>query len=549
MYSGLLIAISVLLVSVLIVSMNAMQSSNNDVMPKIIALEDANLQYIELENTISEYANLVTVSQPNSVMESAQNELAKTYEAITKDSAIIKDLIKTDEELKQFNAFVSRTEQLNENLARAIAAQSAIDVRMELARFAGPLNDLYMLKLYATTEYDLMQQQLQDRISSAIWTAVIGITVLIVMGGFFTWLMTRQITKPLQQLALNSERIAAGELTVEPLHYNSNDEIGALNQSFTKMTHQLKELLTSIGVTSNHIDDLTDVLLEENRQLKDISEHVTESTNHMSIGSAEIARSMDSAMELVSKMDADFTQYVKTSSASVTRSQEAANAIESSQQAILEQQQLIEKNIHTTSTISEVSERFLEQTSQIEMMAQVVSSIADQTNLLALNASIEAARAGEHGKGFAVVAEEVRKLAEQSNASTKEIFDIVGHIKRGIEEMAYTVREGVQIASEQKSSINSTTDAFHLIEQQVNYIMQDIESVATNIVSSQRLGEDVLTYIASIHNVIEETATSSEEISQSADQQLQAIDTVVEKVSSLQSLTHRLNESVHQFKM
>lgn len=543
----MLLAVS--LIGLVIISMMNIQSSSNNVMPKFIAISEVESDYLQVQNILNNYANSIGVAQPQSITDDALANAESYFEMITANLATIQQSITTEKENQVLMAFSAQHQQIQEASLAGIVNKETTTVRSQAARIVGALNDVHMLDLYVNTEYAAIQQQLKDTITKVITFAIVGIIILVVVGGVFTVLITRNITKPLGELANRAELIASGQLTVTPISYKENDELGALNDAFTKMTAQLKELLSSIQSVSNQVEHFSSDLMRENQTLEHISVQVTQSTEVLSNGTQSIAHSLGETVQLVEKMDHDFTANEARSTHAVQRSEQASEAIANSQRAIAMQQTLIQENIETTNTIHEVSVKFLEHTSQIETMAKVVSDIADQTNLLALNASIEAARAGEHGKGFAVVAEEVRKLAEQSNVSTTEIFGIVQSIKGGINEMSDSVKVGVSIAEKQQSSMQQTTSAFNLIEREVQAIMQEISGVAATMKNSRSVGSHVLENVENISAFVEETAAESKEISNSANIQLDSISHVVTKAQQLQELAQNLNESVKRFKM
>ena len=95
----------------------------------------------------------------------------------------------------------------------------------------------------------------------------------------------------------------------------------------------------------------------------------------------------------------------------------AGQGVDAANSATEAMRQVAEASGEVSAAIQDLSAR----SEKIGGIVDTITGLAEQTNLLALNAAIEAARAGEQGKGFAVVAEEVRKLAEGSQAAAAEI--------------------------------------------------------------------------------------------------------------------------------
>jgi methyl-accepting chemotaxis protein len=301
-------------------------------------------------------------------------------------------------------------------------------------------------------------------------------------------------------------------------------------------------------MASKEVEEFAGEIEQENIALTEISNQVAVSTDELSAGAQTVSEDLQQSVELIDEMDKEIMLNLDHTQESSSYSKEAVEAISEGRKAIEGQKVLITENKEASSSIKAATDQFAGYAAKIQDMAQTVSAIADQTNLLALNAAIEAARAGEAGKGFAVVASEVRKLAEESNRATTQIFDMVNLLKTGLDEIGEAVNKGGAIAEDQMESMNLTMSAFVNIESKVSGISEKITHLVKGMEASKELGARVLHNVESISAVVEETAAGSEEISASTTEQLSAFGNLSKKVTDLRKLTNELNESVSVFK-
>ena len=183
----------------------------------------------------------------------------------------------------------------------------------------------------------------------------------------------------------------------------------------------------------------------------------------------------------VVKFASDITERVASINRDIANAKHAYEISEATETIATQSVSVIDAAIHAMRGIADsargsatVIGELGEQSAQISTIVKTIHEIADQTNLLALNAAIEAARAGEQGRGFAVVADEVRKLAERTSASTKEIAAMSTKIREGTEVGISSVTSMLNQAEQGVGLANDAGEAISRMRQSTNEVVRVI---------------------------------------------------------------------------
>ncbi|MGM9924799.1 MAG: methyl-accepting chemotaxis protein [Bacillus sp. (in: firmicutes)] len=373
--------------------------------------------------------------------------------------------------------------------------------------------------------------------------------VAIIICGLLSYYFANRMTKPLVRISKELTRAANGDLSGVDIDIYAEDEIGKVTRDFNHMKNNLKHLLTRIS----HSTEQVAASAQELTASADETSRATEEINHSIQLVATGAESSTTNLEESSQALEEVTIAVQNMAESANALSEKGTMIANQAQeghVFVDQTVQQMKSIHNKVTDSGNVLQALEASSaEISEITTVITGIADQTNLLALNASIEAARAGEHGRGFAIVAEEVRKLAEQSQASANQISQLIKQIQANMLESTSSMNlvkqevvQGLHVAAQAEENFEGISAAVHEMDTMVSDMAAAIEQMSAS-------SEEVSASVGNITSAIKESTNCTVNVAAATEEQSASMEQIAASAVVLSKLSADLQQQISQFKV
>lgn len=373
--------------------------------------------------------------------------------------------------------------------------------------------------------------------------------ITVVLGTVIALFTSYIIAKPLKELTLAANKMAAGDLTEQRINSRSNDEIGDLARSFIKMQQNVKEIIEQVHTTANQVADLSEELSTSVEQTSQSTEHITLSMQSVAASAENQSKSMEETVQIVEDMSVSAKQIAASSqdvAATVTHTSNISLDGNKAIQQTIGQMNSINTTVeHVAQTVRDLGE----QAQHIGRIVEVITGIAGQTNLLALNAAIEAARAGEQGKGFAVVANEVRKLAEESTASGKQIAEYITSIQQKISLVIESMEQGTKEVAMGIEVVNTAGRSFEEVRISVEDVSQQINLV-THSANQMAAGvEHVVKAMNVISTAAEQSVSGTQTVSAATEEQVASMEEITASSTYLYKMAETLQLLVSKFKV
>lgn len=352
--------------------------------------------------------------------------------------------------------------------------------------------------------------------------------------------MNQQTKRSLQEFNKGNFVVEVEEQYSNSFYKDINDQFAALKTMLNQWVYQLLSSSVSVKKTAD--------------KLYLFSENTKQSMHDMSTGTQEIAKFFEDMAHRLNQVSNAISTLKDASAKIANNTNQAENQVKQANldaneggQAVAVMSESMQKIRREVTIAQDTVVELSGITDRIQSITDSITAISSQTNLLALNASIEAARAGEHGKGFSVVAQEVRNLAEESRISADKINSLVADVRNAV----LNTKESMNVVeADVNHGVGVTGQAitsFEKIKQNVNMAATLMVDIAKDIAEQSEKTATISKHTVELAELGEIGTATSEELSASTQNQLEAIEENHRSIDQMMSIAENLENVMQHF--
>lgn len=380
---------------------------------------------------------------------------------------------------------------------------------------------------------------------------IVIISILVISILFFSGIISifiGHITNIIKHLVDGIKQLADGNLNYKINKVNRNDELGILASSIYAMQDSLSNIIKSIKVETEKINDAITI---SNSNITDITTNLEDASATIGELSSGIEETASSTKEIntISKeiVSAINSIAVKAQDGVASADEISLKAVSLKDNSMKLQNEANETHFRIRNTMKEAFED-IKEVDNIKILADAILEISSETNLLSLNAAIESARAGEAGKSFSVVAEQIRKLAENSKITINEIQSTVEIIFKAVNNLSDISKQTLTyIETKVLDSYNDSVSVGENYEKDalyVNNLVTYLSSTSEELKSSIKVLAESITNISEANN---EGAIETNEVALKILKIKDKANNVKFETNQLQESASHLNDLVLKF--
>ena len=375
---------------------------------------------------------------------------------------------------------------------------------------------------------------------------ILLVTILLValLGSFIAG---RTVVKPITEIVNATTKVKEGDLQVQ-IAITDTNELGKLADNFNGMVANLRTLVQDVRLKAETVVSASEQMEAGAEQSAKANEQVVTAITQVTAGAEKQSEAVSATAAIVQQTVASI-RHIDDSVLMVAdvsaKTEAAAHAGGIAIGIAIEQMKNIEKTVaESAGGVGELGKR----SQEIGEIAATIAGIAGQTNLLALNAAIEAARAGEQGRGFSVVAEEVRKLAEQSQAAAQNIAQLIGYIQTETAMAVTAMDAGNREVSEGAGAVNNAGNTFNEIVSHIDNLSGRVDDISAAIGQVSSGSQKILDAMQTIEAVSKQSVGQTQSVSAATEEQSASMQEIVSSGEALLKMAADLKKDVDKFK-